>query len=87
MRSPAVTVRTAAATAALSSPRESTASCAPSARASSSAPGAMSTATTRAPAATATWIADRPTPPQPCTATHSPGRTLPWCTTARKAVP
>ena len=35
----------------------------------------MSTATTRAPAATAIITAASPTPPQPCTATHSPART------------
>ena len=35
----------------------------------------MSTATTRAPAATAIITAARPTPPQPCTATHSPACT------------
>ena len=35
---------------------------------------------------TAIWTADSPTPPQPCTATHSPGRTRPTCTTARNAV-
>jgi hypothetical protein len=45
-----------------------------------------STATTRAPAATAIITADSPTPPHPYTATHSPGRTRPWVTTARKAV-
>ena len=45
-----------------------------------------STATTRAPAATATITADSPTPPQPCTATQSPGRTRPCWTTARYAV-
>ena len=49
-------------------------------------PATTSTATTRAPAATATITADSPTPPQPCTATHSPGRTRPCCTTARYAV-
>lgn len=46
----------------------------------------MSTATTRAPQAAAIITADRPTPPQPCTATRSPARTLPTCTTARNAV-
>src|SRR3954451_20666552 len=59
---------------------------APNAAASSRAPGATSPATTRAPAATATWTADSPTPPQPCTATHSPGRTRPTPVTARNAV-
>ncbi len=36
--------------------------------------------------ALAIMIADRPTPPQPCTATHSPGVTRPWSTTARNEV-
>ena len=43
-------------------------------------------ATTRAPAATATPIAASPTPPQPCTATHSPARTSATSVTARNAV-
>ncbi len=64
----------------------STHSAAPKARASSSARAETSTATTRAPEAAAIITADRPTPPQPCTATHSPGATRPCCTTARKAV-
>ncbi len=49
-------------------------------------PGRDVTPITRAPAATAIWTADRPTPPQPCTATHSPARTRPTWTTARNAV-
>ena len=56
---------------------------APNRRASASASGLMSTATTRAPAATAIITAESPTPPQPWTATHSPGRTRPCDTTAR----
>ena len=46
------------------------------------APGDGSTATTRAPAAAAIITADRPTPPQPCTATQSPAATRP-CTSTR----
>ena len=45
-------------------------------RARASFAASMSTATTRAPAAAAIITAARPTPPQPCTATHSPARTL-----------
>ena len=41
-----------------------------------------STAITLAPSADAIWTADRPTPPQPCTATHCPPCTWPWSTTA-----
>ncbi len=59
---------------------------APSSRARSSAPGDTSTAITRAPDAAATITADRPTPPQPWTATHSPGVTRPWTVTARNDV-
>ena len=43
-------------------------------------------ATTRAPTERAIITADRPTPPQPCTATHSPSDTLPWSTIARNEV-
>jgi len=46
----------------------------------------MSMAMTLAPSALAIMMADSPTPPQPCTATHSPARTLPWSTTARNEV-
>ncbi len=54
----------------------STVSVAPSERATSSLAGDTSTATMgAAPAATAARMADRPTPPQPSTATRSPGRT------------
>src|ERR671937_2406851 len=53
-----------------------TAKVAPSSRASSSFDGTASTATiVPAPAATAPSTADSPTPPQPNTATRSPGRT------------
>lgn len=64
----------------------STHSTAPNFLARSSARGDTSTATTLAPDAAAIITADRPTPPQPCTATHSPAATLPCCTTARNAV-
>ena len=67
-------------------PRPSTRASAPSSRASSSAAGETSTATTRRPGRDRDLTADSPTPPQPCTATHSPGRTRPCWTTARKAV-
>ena len=46
----------------------------------------MSTAITRAPEAAAIITAESPTPPQPWTATHSPGATRPCATTARNAV-
>ncbi len=59
---------------------------APSAAARASAGGETSTATTRAPSAAAIITADRPTPPQPNTATHSPGRDPPCTVSARKAV-
>ncbi len=59
---------------------------APQERASSSLSAAMSTPITRAPWARAIIVAERPTPPQPCTATHSPGRVRPCPTTARYAV-
>ncbi len=59
---------------------------APSSRARSSAGAATSTATTRAPRAAPIITADSPTPPQPCTASHSPARTRPCAVTARKAV-
>jgi len=59
---------------------------APHADAIASASGDTSTATTRAPAAAAIITADSPTPPQPYTASHSPGRTRPRATTARNAV-
>ncbi len=64
----------------------STQTAAPLRRASSSAPGDTSTATPRAPLAAAIITADRPTPPQPCTATHSPAATRPCAITARNAV-
>ena len=83
MRAPAGSSATAAGT---STDEPSSTCSAPNAAASSSAPGVTSTATTRAPAATATWTADNPTPPQPCTATHSPGRARPTPVTARNAV-
>ena len=51
---------------------------APSSRARSSAGPATSTAITRAPRAAPMCTADRPTPPQPCTASHSPGRSRAW---------
>ena len=59
---------------------------APNRLASSRAWGETSTAITRAPAAAAIITADRPTPPQPCTATHSSGCTRPTAVTARNAV-
>ena len=81
---PCVASRTACAT---STPGEALmATVAPKLFANSSFSSVRSTATTLAPSALAIMIADSPTPPQPCTATHSPGRTLPWSTTARKAV-
>jgi len=57
--------------------------CAPCRVASDSAAGLVSTAITRAPAAAAIMVTDSPTPPQPKTASHSPGRTLPTAVTAR----
>lgn len=81
---PPVSSRTAAAVSVVADP--STHSAAPNFRARSRAPGDTSTATTRAPEAAAIITADRPTPPQPCTATHSPAATRPCCTTARNAV-
>ncbi|MNW58395.1 hypothetical protein D3C74_362590 [compost metagenome] len=59
---------------------------APRLLASASASSLISTAITWAPEAAAIWIADRPTPPQPCTDTHSPGLTATWSTTPWKAV-
>ncbi len=56
---------------------------APASRAASSASSDTSTPTTRAPSAAAIITADSPTPPHPCTATHSPGCRRPTCTTAR----
>lgn len=53
-------------------PVASTHSAAPNFLARVRARGDTSTATTRAPEAAAIIAADRPTPPQPCTATHSP---------------
>ena len=81
---PPVSSRTAAAVS--STVAAFTHSTAPNFRASSSAPGDTSTATTRAPEAAAIITAERPTPPQPCTATHSPAATRPCWTTARYAV-
>lgn len=81
---PPVSSRTACAVSGVLVP--STHSAAPNFLASASAWGEMSTATTLAPAAAAIITADRPTPPQPCTATHSPGATRPRCATARNAV-
>ncbi len=46
----------------------------------------MSTATTLAPIAEAIIVAESPTPPQPWTATHSPGRTRAWSTMALNEV-
>ena len=60
-----------------------TAISAPASRARPSAASTTSTATTRAPAAAAIITADSPTPPHPWTATHSPARTRPTCSTAR----
>ena len=60
-----------------------TACSAPAARAASSAASDTSIATTRAPTAAAIITADSPTPPQPCTATHSPGCARPTWSTAR----
>ena len=84
-------IRAAASPAPASTPPASeepafTAASAPSSRARSSAGAATSTATTRAPRATPIITADSPTPPQPCTASHSPGRIRPCAVTARKAV-
>ena len=79
-------VRSWIAAAVSGTPDASTHSVAPNFRASSRARGETSTATTRAPDAAAIITADRPTPPQPCTATHSPAATRPCCTTARNAV-
>ncbi len=45
-----------------------------------------STAITRAPRATPIMTADKPTPPQPCTASQSPPPTRPWAVRARYAV-
>ena len=59
---------------------------APKRRADSSAASATSSATTRAPQAAPIITADSPTPPQPCTASHSPAATRPCATTARNAV-
>jgi hypothetical protein len=59
---------------------------APSSRARLSAADDTSTATTRAPSAAAIITADSPAPPQPCTASQSPGRTRPCAVTARNAV-
>ena len=59
---------------------------APNSCASLNAAADRSTAMTRAPRAEATITADRPTPPHPYTATHSPGWTRPCTVTARKAV-
>jgi hypothetical protein len=59
---------------------------APSSRARLSAEEDTSTATTRAPSAAPIITADSPAPPQPCTASQSPGRTRPCAVTARKAV-
>lgn len=64
----------------------STVSDAPSSRARLSAGEDTSTATTRAPSAAPIITADRPTPPQPCTASQSPARIRPCAVTARKAV-
>jgi hypothetical protein len=61
----------------------STTSVAPKALAISSFTGSRSTAMMRpAPAIAAPLIADSPMPPQPITATVSPGDTLAVCTTA-----
>ncbi len=59
---------------------------APNVRARSRAWAETSTATTRVPDAAAIITAESPTPPHPCTATHSPAATRPCCTTARYAV-
>ena len=59
---------------------------APSSRARLSAEADTSTATTRAPSAAPIITADKPKPPQPCTASQSPARTRPCAVTARKAV-
>ena len=64
----------------------STNSSAPSPAAVCNAAALTSTAMTLAPIAFAIITTDRPTPPQPCTATHCPASTRPWVTTARNAV-
>ena len=64
----------------------STAASAPSSRARARAAAETSTASTRAPRAAPIITADSPTPPQPCTASQSPGRTRPCAVTARNAV-
>jgi hypothetical protein len=56
---------------------------APSSLALASLLSKTSTATTIASMAAAICTAESPTPPHPCTATHWPGRTRPWWTTAR----
>jgi hypothetical protein len=84
MGATAGTIPTASTT--FSTDRALTVSDAPTDRAKSSLSSAMSTATTRAPIGTAIMIADRPTPPQPKTATHCPAPTRPWAVMARKAV-
>ena len=62
---------------------ESTTSVAPMDRAASSLAAMWSTATmVEAPARRAPWITDRPTPPQPITATVEPGSTPAVCQTA-----
>src|SRR5204863_314664 len=59
---------------------------APSSFAKASFSSATSTAMTQAPRAVAICTAESPTPPQPCTATHSPAPTFAWSTTPWKAV-
>src|SRR5438094_179767 len=59
---------------------------APSSFANASFSSATSTAMTLAPRAVAICTAESPTPPQPCTATHSPAATFAWSTTPWKAV-
>ena len=55
---------------------------APSSFANASFSSVTSTAMTFAPMAVAICTAESPTPPQPCTATHSPGITFAWSTIA-----
>ena len=59
---------------------------APSERARLSRGLRISIPTVRAPSDSAIMIAESPTPPQPKTATQSPGPVRPWVATARKAV-
>jgi hypothetical protein len=80
---PPVASMTACPTCSGERPRALTVASAPSSRALASLLSKTSTATTIPSIAVAICTAERPIPPHPCTATHSPGCTRPRCTTAR----